>query len=61
MYIDGSVIESIVGGGAAYSKRFYYPSDTAPPARVRMDGDTRSIERLSMWQIHPISRDRLTT
>lgn len=61
MYIDGSVIESILGGAAAYTKRFYYASSVAPTIRVNVKGDTRGIKRLSMWQIEPISRDRLAS
>lgn len=61
LYIDGSVIECIVGGAAAYTKRFYYASSSAPRTRLHVEEGSRNIERLSMWQIAPISRDRLTT
>ena len=60
VYVDGSVAEVIVQNTAAYTKRFYYPGSVAPRVQLQVEG-TASIESLSMWQIAPISSDRLTT
>ena len=60
-YIDGSVIESFVNKRSAYTKRFYYRGSSAPQIGIRIIGKTRSLSNLSMWQISPISPDRLTS
>lgn len=61
LYIDGSVIELFVNQQAAFTKRFYYSGSSAPPAGVRITGKTALISTLSIWQLSPISSDRLTT
>jgi beta-fructofuranosidase len=60
-FIDGSVIELFVNGQATSTKRFYYPGSTAPEIAVSMTGDPKDVTRLSLWQLSPISKDRLTT
>ena len=60
-YIDGSVIELFVNNQAACTKRFYYPGPTAPEIAVNITGRQSDISRLSLWQLAPISKDRLTT
>src|SRR5271168_3327710 len=60
MYVDGSVIEVFANGLYANTKRFYYSGDRAPEIRMAIAGQTAGIERLSVWQIAPISPDRLT-
>ena len=60
MYVDGSVIEFFANGLYAKTKRFYYSGDKAPEIRIAITGQTASIERLLVWQITPISPDRLT-
>jgi beta-fructofuranosidase len=60
MYVDGSVAEVIVQNSAAYTKRFYYAGSVAPRVQLHLEGPA-TIESLSMWQIDPISSDRLTT
>ncbi len=60
MYVDGSVAEVIVQNSAAYTKRFYYPGSVAPRVQLQVEG-TASIASLSVWEIVPISPDRLTT
>jgi beta-fructofuranosidase len=60
IYVDGSVAEVILQNSAAYTKRFYYPGSVAPKVQLQIDGPA-TIETLSMWQIDPISPDRLTT
>jgi beta-fructofuranosidase len=60
MYVDGSVIEFFANGLYAHTTRFYYSGDRAPEICVAIGGRTEDIERLSVWQMDPISSDRLT-
>ena len=60
-YIDGSVIELFVNNQITCTKRFYYPGVAAPEIAVSITGKQSDISRLSMWQLTPISKDRLTT
>lgn len=60
VYVDGSVAELIVDRAAAYTKRFYYDGPQAPAVSVQFDGSPAALRSLSMWQIEPISPDRLT-
>ena len=60
-YIDGSVIEAFVNNQAAYTKRFYYSGPVAPKTNIQIIGNTTNLSSLSIWQISPISSDRLTT
>jgi beta-fructofuranosidase len=57
-FVDGSVIELILGERIGYTKRFYYTGTTAPDvyAKVRDNG-----VEVSGWKIAPISPNRLTT
>jgi|HubBroStandDraft_4_1064222.scaffolds.fasta_scaffold01099_3 beta-fructofuranosidase len=59
--IDGSVIECFANRHGALTKRFYYAGSSAPVIGVQVNGKLESLSGLSMWQIKPISRDRLTT
>ena len=61
IYIDGSVIELFVNNQTTYTKRFYYPGQSAPEIAVNITGNPSDIARLSLWQLTPISKDRLTT
>ena len=61
IYIDGSVAEVFLDKQITYTKRFYYPGADAPTMSLRILGKTTNVSRLEMWQIHPISPDRLTT
>jgi beta-fructofuranosidase len=60
-YIDGSVIEAFVNNQAAYTKRFYYSGSSAPQLSLKIIGKTTCLSGLSMWQLSPISPNRLTT
>ena len=60
-FIDGSVIESFVNGQSAYTKRFYYPGHSAPQVGLQITGKITNLSNLSMWQMSPISSDRLTS
>jgi len=60
LFVDGSVIELIVNGQVACTKRFYYPGQPAPEIAVSATGNAADVSRLSLWQLAPISKDRLT-
>ena len=60
-YIDGSVIELFINKQVTHTKRFYYPGQTAPDIAIGITGNPTDITRLSLWQLTPISKDRLTT
>lgn len=59
--IDSSIIEVIVDNRVAHTKRFYLPGNQPRNLRLKWIGSTAIITTLSVWQIAPISRDRLTT
>jgi len=61
LYVDGSVIELFVNGQVTYTKRFYFAGATAPELAVSITGETKGMHRLSLWQLSPISANRLTT
>jgi beta-fructofuranosidase len=58
-FVDGSVIEVILGERIGYTKRFYYTSATAPDVLVHATG-VQGIS-LDAWKMLPISSNRLTT
>ena len=58
-FVDGSVIELLVGSRVGYTKRFYYTESVAPDMVVVADG-TDPVS-LAAWSIAPISENRLTT
>ena len=60
-FIDGSVMELILNGEAAFTKRFYYPGNQAPEIGIRCSDSSANGLSISIWQLEPISRDRLTT
>lgn len=57
-YVDGSVIEMILGERTGYTKRFYYTGATAPDVQVLAAGASVKLEA---WKVAPISANRLTT
>jgi beta-fructofuranosidase len=61
LYIDGSVIEVFVNQQVACTKRFYYAGNSERSVRLQWTGKATAIERLSVWQLSPISADRLAT
>lgn len=61
LYLDSSVIELFVNRQVAFTKRFYFSGNAKRAARLQWDGNTTHITRLSVWQLDPISTDRLTT
>jgi len=60
-YIDGSAVECFANGYGALTKRFYYPGTSVPALGLRVNRGLGRFTGLSMWQLSPISRDRLTT
>jgi len=60
LYADGSVIEVLINERLAYTKRFYYAGDSPREMHVRWMGKTSSLAALTVWQLAPISTDRLT-
>lgn len=61
MYIDGSVAEVIANDEAASTVRFYYAGDTAPDLSLRMNLGAEALHTVTVWQMKPISPDRLTS
>jgi beta-fructofuranosidase len=57
-FVDGSVIELIVGERIGYTKRFYYTDKAAPDIMVHAIGGG---VRMTAWKIAPISANRLTS
>jgi beta-fructofuranosidase len=57
-YVDGSVIEMILGERIGDTRRFYYPQTSAPDIVVRVEG---AGVRVDGWKIAPISNNRMTT
>jgi beta-fructofuranosidase len=60
MFVDGSVIELIVNKQAGYTKRFYYAGAHAPEIALRIAGKSANVSKLTLWQLTPISPNRLT-
>lgn len=60
MYVDGSVIELIVNNQAGFTKRFYCSGPHAPEIGLRIAPKSTSGVNLSVWQLAPISPNRLT-
>jgi beta-fructofuranosidase len=60
-FVDGSAIELFVNGQITCTKRFYYPGPVAPEIAVSVTGKAGDVSRLSLWQLAPISKDRLTS
>jgi beta-fructofuranosidase len=61
LFVDGSVIELFINNQVTHTKRFYYPGNTAPEIAISITGNPSDVTRLSLWQLTPISKDRLTT
>jgi beta-fructofuranosidase len=57
-FVDGSVIELILGERIGFTKRFYYTESTAPDIEAKASGIHVSLDA---WKIRPISQNRLST
>jgi hypothetical protein len=56
-FLDGSVLEIFVNGTTSLTARIYQiPSS---PLRLKLEGNVELIS-LDVWQMNPISKDRLT-
>ena len=60
-YVDGSVIELLVNDQVACTRRFYYSGSKPQSLCLQWTGSTAAIRNLSVWQLSPISPNRLTT
>jgi len=58
MFLDGSVIESFIGGREALTSRVYGLQPGATELEVTIEGKTKT--DLQTWPLKPISSDRLT-
>ena len=58
-FVDGSVVELILGERAGYTRRFYYEDRSAPNVTILVTG-TQNVT-FDAWEIAPISTNRLTT
>jgi beta-fructofuranosidase len=59
-FVDGSVIELILGERIGYTKRFYYPQKMAPDVTALLTA-SGGAGMMNAWKIRPISANRLTT
>jgi hypothetical protein len=59
--IDGSVMEIFAGGVGVWTKRFYPAGAKPQGVRLTWTGKVESLKSLSVWEMKPISSDRLTT
>lgn len=59
MFLDGSVIESFIGGREALTSRVYGLKPGATELQVELTGPGQTA--LQFWPLQPISSDRLTT
>ena len=57
MFLDGSVLELFANETTAFTARLYRKS--SGPLRISFEGNA-GLRSLDVWQIRPISRDRLT-
>lgn len=58
---SGSTIEVFANQHAACTKRFYPFGDKSRNMRLQWIGKTANTVSLSVWQMSPISANRLTT
>ncbi|MGD0911227.1 MAG: glycoside hydrolase family 32 protein, partial [Terracidiphilus sp.] len=61
LYIDNSVIEVFINSEAVYTKRFYDSDISAQSLQLQWTGRSADISNFQVWQLTPISNDRLTT
>jgi beta-fructofuranosidase len=61
LIIDGSVIEIFAGQHLVCTERIYFHGIAAPSLRPRITGAVENIKDLSVWDLAPISKDRLTS
>jgi beta-fructofuranosidase len=59
IFVDGSVVELICDKRHAITTRIYRKPEG--PLRIAPESSLAQLEDLNAWQVHPISKDRLTT
>jgi len=59
--VAASVMELLVNGQVAMTKRFYPAGDHAQDVRLHWTGSTQPLAELTVWHLSPISSDRFTT
>jgi beta-fructofuranosidase len=57
IFVDGSVIESVLSERVGYTSRFYYSAKSAPDITTSVKGEAK----ITAWKISPITCNRLTT
>ena len=57
LFLDGSVLEIFVNGTTSITARIY--QTPSGPLRLKIEGDVE-LTSLDVWQMTPISKDRLT-
>lgn len=61
VYIDASVIEAFANGRAAISDRVYPTNPATMGIGLFAKGGTAHLRSMTVWQLRPISNDRLTS
>ncbi len=59
LYLDASVLESILDNSIVLTTRLYRLPDS--PLRISLKGEDHAIASLAIWPLRPISPNRLTT
>ena len=60
LFFDGSAVEVFVNDRIASTRRIYLPGEKAVAVKVNFEGDDPAPD-MTVWQLKPISRDRLTS
>lgn len=60
-FIDGSAVETFIDRRSCFTRRFYYRGERAPELGIAVTGKASGIRQVVLWQMTPISADRLTT
>ena len=61
VYLDASVIETFANGKASISDRVYPSSAAALGVGLFAKGGTARVRSMTIWELSPISNDRLTS
>ncbi len=60
VWVDGSVMEVMLGDGTACTVRFYPAGEKAQTLKPHWTGEASALQGLTVWAMQPISRNRLT-
>src|SRR6266567_7061195 len=61
IWLDGSVVETFLDKRQAMTTRYYEPADQAEVVQVTWSGSPGQLKEYAVFQLRPISSDRLTT